>query len=323
MQCTSPRTVGYQSDGKTLSWSLKNRDPQYATFQLPCGKCIECLLGYSRQWATRCVHESKMHEESSFITLTYKDEHLPWLEDKHGNKIRPTLKYEDFQNFMKKLRKLKDDAMGYIVAGEYGGKNKRPHWHAIIFNWRPRDLEYFRKNEHGDTLYTSDTLDRIWGKNDPELRPNEVGDVTFKSAGYCARYAAKKLEHGHDKDHPYHPIFKVSNKNAIGKKWLEVNWRDVFNHGRVVLDDGTITSIPRYYEKWFKENEPTEWERYVTREKVEKMEHAQRKSDEEMRKFWENVKARSAGKLMPLTPNQIRNRIITQKLQMLQGHLKL
>lgn len=76
MRCTSPFTVGFQSDGKTLSWTAKNRSWEFPTFQLPCGKCIECRLEYARQWAVRCVHEAQMHSRNAFITLTYSDEHL-------------------------------------------------------------------------------------------------------------------------------------------------------------------------------------------------------------------------------------------------------
>ncbi len=95
MRCLSPRTVGFLHDGVTISWSPKYYSKEYATFQLPCSKCIECRLEYARQWAVRCVHEAKMHPENSFITLTYSDEHL----------TSEKLQYIDFQLFAKRLRK--------------------------------------------------------------------------------------------------------------------------------------------------------------------------------------------------------------------------
>ena len=45
--------------------------------ELPCGQCIGCRLERARQWALRCMHESSLYEENSFVTLTYDDEHLP------------------------------------------------------------------------------------------------------------------------------------------------------------------------------------------------------------------------------------------------------
>lgn len=244
MRCTSPRTVGFQSDGKTLCWSPKNYSKEYATFQLPCGKCLACRLEYARQTAIRCVHESQMHEDNCFITLTYSDKHLK----------SPKLDYRDFQLFVKKLRNHvaessidENKKIGVFVSGEYGDKEKRPHWHAIIFGWSPHDIKYLRTNEQGDKIYTSDTLDDLWAKNDKSKKPNEIGDVTIKSAGYVARYATKKLIHGKDGTHEFNPISKRSSKHAIGKKWIEKYWPDVFNDG-YVEHQGIRMSVPRYYE---------------------------------------------------------------------------
>lgn len=316
MRCTSPRTVGFQPDGKTLCWSPSQSSKEYASFQLPCGKCIECRLEYARSWAVRCVHEAKMHPKNSFITLTYSDEHLK----------SPKLQYEDFQKFMKKIRKLQNDPIGVFVTGEYGDNYKRPHWHAILFNWRPSDCVYYRSNDLGDKIYRSELLDRLWGKNDPDKRPNEIGDVTFKSAGYVARYAAKKLVHGDDNGE-YEPISKKSSKHAIGKKYLEAHWPDVFNHGDVMLFDGTTTSIPRYYEKWFQKNHPEKWMTYVTEKKARRMQEAQNRYDLE-KKEENRVNAERKAILGPLAPHQITRvevqRVITEeRFKLLQKNLKL
>jgi len=259
MRCTDPRTVGFMADGKTITWSPKNYSKEYATFQLPCGKCIACRLEYARQWAIRCVHEASMYDNNCFITLTYSDENLK----------SPKLEYRDFQLFMKKLRKTQNAKLGVFVTGEYGDLTKRPHWHAIIFNWRPTDCVPKYKNDRGDQIYSSQLLTKLWSHGITEL-----GSVTFESAGYTARYAAKKLAHGNDESHDYQPISKKSNQQAIGKKWLEKFWPDVFTHGYIILSDGTQTAIPRYYEKWLQKHQPKEWEDYVTRTKQRKIESA-------------------------------------------------
>lgn len=308
MRCTSPRTVGFKADGRTLAWSKKSFSKEYATFQLPCGKCIECRLDYARQWAIRCVHEAQMHERNSFITLTYSEDALK----------SPKLVYADFQKFMKRLRKVQNEPMGVFVTGEYGDKTKRPHWHAIIFNWSPRDGVFKYSNDRGDRIFQSATLDKLWGHGIAEY-----GSVTFHSAGYCARYAAKKLVHGRDGTHDYDPISKKSNKHAIGKKWLEKFWPDVFNYGQLVLPDGSVCGIPRYYEKWFKENHPDQYLRYVTDVKLGKIQTAQKKSDQQMGDWWNSVYTRGALKSLPLTPNQVRKKIIESKFKLLQENLKL
>lgn len=310
MRCTSPRTVGFQADGKTIAWSQKQSSKEFASFQLPCGKCIECRLDYARQWAIRCVHEAQMHDENCFITLTYSDENLKSTK----------LIYEDFQKFMKRLRFANPNReIGCFVTGEYGDKTKRPHWHALLFNWRPQDSVLARHTDRGDRVYSSVQLDKLWGHGITEL-----GSVTFESAGYCARYAAKKLGHGKDNSHEYDPISKKSSKYAIGKKWLEKNWPDIFLYGNVVLPDGrSIGSIPRYYERWFKENHPEEYFRYVTKVKIEKIERAAARAKEEEDAWWKSYRLRPPTKKTPLTRTQVRAAITKSKFQMLQDYLKL
>lgn len=249
-----------------------------------------------------------MHEDNCFITLTYSDENLK--SDK--------LVYSDFQKFMKKLRKLQDAPMGVFVTGEYGEKTKRPHWHAIIFNWRPSDAQYHYSNERGDKIYTSETLTRLWG-----LGLCEFGSVTFESAGYCARYAAKKLVHGNDGEHQFDPISKKSSKHAIGKKWLEKYfWTDCFSKGFLTVD-GQRQSIPRYYEKWLKENKPDYWLRYVTEVKPTVTQAAQKKSERVFDEYRKNLESRPWYKPNPLTPNQVRKLITKSRFKQLQDHLKL
>lgn len=309
MRCTSPRTVGFKSDGVTLCWSPKKANKEYASFQLPCGKCISCRLEYARQWAIRCVHEASMHEKNCFITLTYSNENLK--SDK--------LVYSDFQKFMKKIRKLQNDPIGVFVTGEYGEKTCRPHYHAILFNWSPPDPVLKYTSERGDRVFESKTLSDIWG-----LGIAEFGSVTIESAGYCARYAAKKLVHGNDGTHEYEPISKKSSKHAIGKKWLEKNWKDVFNHGKIVLANGQTCSIPRYYEKWFKENHPDDYRIFITTTKRETTELAQKRNNEIETEFWENNFERNKlGKSNSLHPKKIERIIQEEKFKMLQNHLKL
>lgn len=310
MTCLSPRTVGFKSDGKTICWSQTQYSKEFATFQLPCGKCLPCRLEYARQWAVRCVHEAQMHEENCFITLTYDDAHL----------ISPKLIYKHFQDFMKRLRKTKPDAqIGVFVTGEYGEKRKRPHWHALIFNWRPSDPEYKYTSDRGDIVFSSKSLSKLWPSGAAEF-----GDVTFNSAGYCARYAAKKLGHGKDGTHGLEPISKKSSKHAIGKRWLEKYWPDAFNHGRIILPDGASCAIPRYYEKWLQKNEPEAFVRYVTQTKNEKIQKAQNKEAKEKDKETKINLLRSAARRgLQIKRNVVKKKIIEQKFKQLQERLKL
>jgi len=146
----------------------------------------------------------------------------------------------------------------------------------------------------------------------------------MESAGYCARYAAKKLVHGKDQEHDYHPVSKRSSKHAIGKKFLESYWQDIFNYGKVVLPDGTTASIPRYYQKWLQKNQPAAWERYITQTKKEQCQNAQDKANKEK----EYTKATSEKRiergnfLRPTSFQDHRRKIIEERFKRLQQYLK-
>ena len=94
--------------------------------EIPCGKCIECRLQYSRSWADRCVIEAKKYDHNYFVTLTYDDFYLP--------KNR-SLSKSDFKNFIKYLRKLiPNSKIRFFGCGEYGTNPSsgdpglRPHY---------------------------------------------------------------------------------------------------------------------------------------------------------------------------------------------------
>ena len=153
--------------------------------KIPCGQCIGCRLERSRQWALRCMHESSLYPRNCFITLTYNPENLP----KDGS-----LQLRHFQLFFKRLRKKYGQKIRFFHCGEYGEKNQRPHYHACIFNFDFNDRIPY-KTVNGHTLYTSKALSDLW--SDPRTGSPygfcTIGDVTFESAAYVARYITKKI----------------------------------------------------------------------------------------------------------------------------------
>jgi hypothetical protein len=90
-----------------------------------------------------------------------------------------SLDVSHFQIFMKRLRhRVKPLKIRFFHCGEYGDKTRRPHYHALIFGYKV----LFKKQKSGD-LFTSDMLAKCWGKGHCL-----VGDLTFESAAYVARY---------------------------------------------------------------------------------------------------------------------------------------
>lgn len=266
------------------------------------------------------MHEAQMHEQNSFITLTYDDEHLG------DNKLH----YSDFQRFMKDLRQELDYAgiqhqIGFIAVGEYGAKTKRKHWHACLFGWSPeihptfKDFtpKYKYTTELGHKVYTSPFLQELW-----PYGASEYGTVTLQSASYVARYSAKKLVHGNDQDHELHPIFKASSKYAIGRKFLEKYYDSIFNLGAIALENGETCAIPRYYEKWLKKHQPERWEKYVTGSKAETISRANGKNEIERNRQRQTNLLRPGLKGPERTRLQAKARIIYQRFANLQKNHK-
>lgn len=202
---------------------------------LPCGQCIGCRLERSRQWAVRCMHEASLHEQNSFITLTYDDEHLPkdW-----------SLQKSHFQNFMKRLRKSISHRVRYYHCGEYGDLNARPHYHALLFghDFSDKRLHSERKEVR---LFTSDQLQRLW-----PMGFSTIGEVTFESAAYVARYVMKKINGPAAEDHYYGrtPEYTtMSRRPGIAQKWYEKFKSDVYPRDYVV-SRGFKSRPPRYYD---------------------------------------------------------------------------
>lgn len=298
--CTSPRDASFNHDG-SINFSKKNYNKEMAAFKIPCGKCIECLLERARDWSIRCIHEAKMHEKNSFITLTYSDENLP----KDGK-----LNYHDFQLFMKKLRKhFNNLEIGFFMCGEYGEKTARPHYHACLFGIDFDDKKKLRETQNGDTVWTSETLKKIWN-----LGISEIGSVTQQSAGYVARYVLKK-------QNPEAPqgFQKMSRKNAIGKKFIEKWFEDIFINARgsVILSDGTKTKCPRYYEKWLKEKKPELFQRYVTETKPENTKRLQEKAEKEHAIYLEEREKRGTSSYQYKSPLARKREILKEKQKQL------
>lgn len=297
MQCIRSLNASFDNQGN-LTFSKKQFEVGLIPFRLPCGKCLACHLNRAREKGIRAWHESKYHEESMFLTLTYSDDRLPG----------PTLVKEDSQNFIKRLRKSLNHPIGVVTTGEYGTKSKRPHWHYLIFGTRPKGLKLARESDFGPT-FTSDDIDALW---DGRGR-HEIGEVTLESASYVARYGAKSLG---ETDPAFKPFHRTGSKRALGKTWIENNFKHTFENGFVVLPDGTPGKIPRYYVDWAREHQPSLWRHYVTDLRPKLQEQAEIKERKEELEFLTSLMSYKGGKgLYPLNKRQVEHIILKQKFK--------
>lgn len=230
--------------------------------QIPCGKCDGCRLDHSRQWANRCMLELQYHKSSYFVTLTYDDQHVPWNmnPDVLTGEVRPaqTLDKRDWQLFMKRLRKAKEpEQLRFFMAGEYGSTTLRPHYHAIIFGLALSDLVPWSRTKHGDTLFRSAELERLWSKGFVT-----VGHVSWKSCAYVARYVMKKA-HGNDakyfEDLGMLPEFTLqSRRPGIARQYYDQH-PDLYDSEYINVsteDGGQKFPPPKYFDRLKAEDDP-------------------------------------------------------------------
>lgn len=244
MACFSPLEATLKGGVVTIVGKVDTLKYQYMngrdTFALPCGKCVGCRQVRVRSWALRCLHEAQMHESNCFVTLTYNDDYY-----------YPSLVYRDFQMFMYRLRRRLGPTR-FFMCGEYGDKDFRPHFHALLFgvNFADRSLV-------GKDLYRSAELEKLW-----KFGFSSVGDVNYLSAAYVARYSLKKFADRVSREGLPDVLDPVTGElvklvpqfghmslnRGIGYAWFEKYWRDVFAaRCGVVMPGGSTVPPPRYY----------------------------------------------------------------------------
>lgn len=222
-----------------------------------CGQCLGCRMERARQWAVRIMHETRLHDDALFLTLTYSDQHLP---------PAGTLVKKHPQLFFKKLRKkIQPRKIRYFMCGEYGGKFGRPHYHVILWGYRFPDMKFFT-NSGENPLYTSQILDDLW-----EYGHCQIGSVSYDSARYVAKYCTEKLtgelgKNEYEATGRIPPYSTQSTKPGIGHDFLEKFGDDVYNYDEVLMN-GFPGKPPRYYDKILERTDP---ERYAENKRSRK-----------------------------------------------------
>lgn len=198
---------------------------------VPCGKCIICRSKKAKEWTSRCICETQMHDEQPFfLTLTYNENNYP---------INGVDK-DEVQRFFKRLRIRLERAgythqLRYILAAEYGSNTFRPHYHVMLWNFpKLTDFSYDLNNSMVATFLQDSWAKRVSKERYDELQDFEryinkgskgqdlyyerIGFVHIKrahdnTAGYLAKYIMKEqyVPNG------MNPTFILSSrKNGIG-----------------------------------------------------------------------------------------------------------
>jgi len=180
---------------------------------VPCGKCPPCKKRRVDSWVFRLLQEEKISHHSHFVTFTYNTSEVPISTNGFMTLCKP-----DFQKFMKRLRKqtgikpiydendeLIQHGIRYYAVGEYGTKNWRPHYHAIIFNV-PDPQSYVDAWGLGEIhvgicsgnsiAYTAKYIDKQ-GRIPCHKRDDRVKEFSLMSQGLGANYLTDEVRKYH------------------------------------------------------------------------------------------------------------------------------
>jgi len=206
---------------------------------VPCGKCSECRKRKQNDWSFRLREQEKISKISYFVTLTYDTLHVPI-----SNKGFMSLRKSDLQKYFKLLRKYEDqyrDQMGqvkekikYYAVGEYGTLNKRPHYHAIIFNAQEYNIVKAWQEFRGKETYG--------------VRGDvHCGKVECGSINYTLKYVSKNIE-----DVPLwkdiEPPFAIMSKH-LGENYIKESTKKFHVINNYTDLDGYKIALPAYYRK--------------------------------------------------------------------------
>lgn len=277
--CNYPITAWYSAEltvnGLRKLVFNKTKSDGTPSIKIPCGQCTGCRISRTSDWSVRLMHESRYHAVSSFLTLTLDPHHYP---------ANGSLDKSLPRGFMRRLRKHYKNIdpelkIRYFAVGEYGETTGRAHYHMILFGVGfLEDRRPHSKNAQGDQMYTSATLDKLWGKGQCL-----IGNVSPQSCGYVAGYAFKKINGSRADDH-YRRVDPetgetwvlqkefagMSNHPGIGFDFYQDYHQQTYLRDSVIVK-GRQRPVPKYYDRKLKESDP-EWLERIKAERMAKAE---------------------------------------------------
>lgn len=247
--------------------------PHGLPMTIPCGRCRECRMAIARDWGIRAMHDVKAHTRtgsgSAFVTLTLDDTKV---HDCVG--LDPRM----LKLFHMRANARLGGGLRYLSVGEYGDKNQRPHYHCIFTNKGFADRKWCANGSTGEKLYESKILNELWPHGYAH-----IGDVSYKSAMYVARYVLKKVSpelYGEryerivaGKQIFVPPEFAVmSRRPGLGRPFYDLYKEELLANDSCIVD-GHKSPLPRYYSNVFKAEDPDAYERLRKQRKRESVEY--------------------------------------------------
>ena len=252
----SPAKSRTEKDGKYTYIFDDTKKFETDVYKFPCRKCFYCLQQRAREWALRCYLECKEHKENCILTLTYE-------------KSPRSLQERDVQLFLKRLRKkIYPRKIKYFYGGEYGSLTKRPHFHMIVFGWRPNDCV-----PYNDDYFNSKLVNDCWGHGYVTIDLLPTHDGIAYTCGYVLKKAFEKIPQNLTQP------FQRSSK-GLGKSAFLANWYKYYSDG--IYFQGKKYRPPEYFDYLLKQRlSKEEYYKYVLVDRYEKIEYEPHKESYE------------------------------------------
>lgn len=217
---------------------------------VPCGRCAWCRKRKRDEWFVRFLSES-MRKPCYFITLTYQDDFIPtrfvnlndgetfvfrglhddYIDDEIA-RIGSVPLLEDWQKYVKRVRKRSSFPLMFFFVSEYGKLYGRVHYHALVWS---------------DDPGISSVLCQEWPFGDSVADSADIGSM---------KYVTKYILKGSDKK-----------SNSLRDDNLKTNsagigaglWPNLINHYKSENYEstfqyfGSFHSFPAYYKKKIRE----------------------------------------------------------------------
>ena len=219
------RNPNYGYDPKVKLPSGFSAVPRTFNFEVPCGKCVFCKERNVSAQLGRLICASYPSFHCYFVTLTIDEEHFA-TDNYHGVQ-RSDL--DSLVNFLNHSNLREGTNFQYFFTSEYGETTDRPHYHALLYNFKDRHQ-------------VDDILDKYYKKGN-----FKVDDVNLARFRYVANSHVTKCSHV-----PYYvdefdvetgeiiqlkcnkPFVRAS--RGLGHAYVDRFYREIYRDGCINLD---------------------------------------------------------------------------------------
>lgn len=231
----------YQISLKNPTNRRKPIDERLKYINVPCGHCPECRRRKVMDIRIRCQeHNNYMLSRNYigyFVTLTFSEKSFEDLSYSCHSTDALVIASYAIRKFRDRWRKSNIGELHYILIPELGHQNtERLHFHGFIWQQISNPEPY--KDRYCTPFKTNSTITNIW----------RYGNVYFgnsvnnRAINYITKYMLKQ-----DNDHfGFHPSPFIS--RYFGKSFIYQHNYNINNPVTTYrLDNGKLTSLPKYY----------------------------------------------------------------------------